>query len=387
MTQNFSFIRLYKNDFTSAKLADDTPIQTLKYGGFIVQKPNETFLQISGGSESISFVGGIQVDLIDCNGLIVKNIDSNFFYEGFVDSSGVNQIAFEFGLIGVDYWTKQLYLKITDDVNGNIWYSNGFLVTDYKTNLSTRFDYFNQTKIYNISYDLAPYIQSVRVADCYDQTPVNKRDLKQYVNANGLQTNYRAITTFLRKYLINSIDYFINDRFEVLFSHQQVYVNGERAVISDFKIDERKGDTNWFNGEFTVNKQNQQLVENYQLFEYLEVISKTPLHLGTYTVDSLPSIQLTFNKDITLSADFKIKLYKGGVLQTIAPATYTPTGNVLDITPSYTFTNGEYSIVIEPNLVYNGVELWSGFGANEWTFTVASGEFEATEFSNEFLTN
>lgn len=298
MTQNFSFIRLYKNDFTSAKLADDTPIQTLKYGGFIVQKPNETFLQISAGSESISFVGGISVNLIDCNGLIIKNIDSNFFYEGFVDSSGVNQIAFEFGLIGVDYWTKQLYLKITDEVNGNIWYSNGFLVTDYKTNLSTRFDYFNQTKIYNISYDLAPYIQSVRVADCYDQTPVNKRDLKQYVNANGLQTNYRAITTFLRKYLINSIDYFINDRFEVLFSHQQVYVNGERAVISDFKIDERKGDTNWLNGEFTVNKQGQQLVESYQLYEYLDLVSFSPS--GVYT-SQLPVYQnRTFNNIFSL---------------------------------------------------------------------------------------
>jgi len=387
MAQDFSFIRLYKNDFTSAKIADDTPIQTLPYGGFIVQKPNETFLQISTGSESISFVGGIQVDLIDCNGLIVKNIDSNFFYEGFVDSSGVSQIAFEFGLIGIDYWTKNLYLKITDLVNDNIWYSNGFLITYYKTDLSTRFDYFNQTKIYNISYDLAPYIQSVRVAQCYDQTPVNKRDLKQYVNANGLQTNYRTITTFLRKYLLNAVDYFLNDRFEVLFSHQQVYVNNERAVISDFKVDERKGDTNWFNGEFTVNKQGQQLVSNYQLFEYLECISKTPLHLGTYTVAGLPDISLTFNKDIEITADFEIKIYKGGVLQSITPTTTDITGNLLDITPSYTFTDGDYSIVIAPNLVYSGSEYWSGFGANEWTFTVDDGEFDNTEFNNEFLLN
>ena len=68
----------------------------MQYNGFIVQKPNETFLQITAGETSIAFVGGIQVDLIDGCGDLVTNIDSNFYYEGFVDSSGVNQIAFEF---------------------------------------------------------------------------------------------------------------------------------------------------------------------------------------------------------------------------------------------------------------------------------------------------
>ena len=44
--EDVSFIKLYKNDFNSAKLADDTPIVKLPYRGFIAQKPNETFLQI-----------------------------------------------------------------------------------------------------------------------------------------------------------------------------------------------------------------------------------------------------------------------------------------------------------------------------------------------------
>lgn len=386
MTEDFSFIKLYKNDFTSAKLADDTPIVKLPYGGFIIQKPSEAFLQTTSGDTSISFVGGIQVDLINCYGTVVQNIDSNFYYTGFVDSSGVNQISFEFGYIGTDYWTKQLYLKITDLINGNIWYSNGFLVTDYRTDISTRFDYFNQTKIHNISYDLAPYIQSVRIADCYDQTPVNKRELKQYINASGKQTNYRTITTFLRKYLLNAVDYFINDRLEVLFSHQQVYVNGELSVVSEYKAEERTGDTNWLKGEFTVNKQGQPLTQTHQIYQYLDAVSKTPVHEGVYTIASLPAIQLTFNKNITLAPGFAIKLYKDGVLQTIAPATYAPTGNVLDITPSYSFTNGSYSIVIEPDLI-SAAESFAGFGANEWTFEIQDGEFDNAQFNNEFLIN
>ena len=284
--EDFSFIKLYKNDFDSAKNADDAPIthrknNGLQYNGFIVQKPNETFLQITAGETSIAFVGGIQVDLIDGCGDLVTNIDSNFYYEGFVDSSGVNQIAFEFGYIGTDYWTKQLYLKITDLTNGNIWYSNGFLITYFKADLSTRFDYFNQTKIHNISYDLAPYIQSVRISDCYDNAPANKRDLKQYVNSNGFQSNYRTITTFLRKYLISAVDYFINDRLEVLFSHGLVYCNSQRVVVSDYKAEERVGNTNFLTAEFTINPQNQTLTQSNQLYEFLDLVSFSPS--GIYT--------------------------------------------------------------------------------------------------------
>jgi len=385
MTTDFSFIRLTKNDFALAKKSDDPNIAKLLYNGFIVQKPNETFLQISGSDTEIAFVGGIQVDLIDSCGLVVQNIDNNFFYEGFVDASGVSQIAFEFGNIGVDYWTKPLYLKITDLVNDNVYYSNGFLVTNYKSELTSRFDYTNQTKIYNISYDLAPYTQSVRLFGCYDNTPVNKREVKQYVNSNGKQVNYRTITTFLRQYYIDALDYFVNDRLEVLFSHGIVYCNNQRVVVSDFSIQERKGDTNWFNGEFTINPQGETYTFVYQLYEELDVVSRTPEHLGTYTLAGLQPIQLIFNQNITLIDDFVIKLYKGGVPQTITPTVYTPTLNVLDITPTYTFTNGSYSIVIEPNQIYSGADYWQGFGAGQWTFDIIDAEFDGDDFSNEFL--
>lgn len=389
---DFSFIKLFKNDFTSAKLADDAPISYsanngLPNYGFIIQKPSEYFLQITSGTTSISFVGGITIDLIDCSNTLIQNIDNNFFYEGFIDSSGVSQIAFAFGFIGTDYWSKQLFLRITDGVNGDVWYSNGFLITENNTELSTRFDYFNTTKIYNISYDLAPYIQSVRIAECYDQTPVNKREVKQYVNSSGRQVNYRTITTFLRKYFLNKIDNFINDRLEVLFAHQQVYCNGQSVVVSDYKVDERKGDTNFMNGEFVINPQLQTLANSYQLYDFLDLVSRTPEHLGAYTIANLPDLSLTFNKNITLASGFIIKLYKGGVLQSITPTTYNITGNLLDITPSYSFTNGSYSITIDPDTITSGAESFSGIGATEWTFDVTSGEYDNTQYNNEFLLN
>jgi hypothetical protein len=276
-----AFIRLYKNELGLAKKSDDPNIAKLLYGGFIIQKPNETFLQISSGDTNITFVGGIKVDLIDSCGNVKKNIDDYFYYENVVDSNGVSQIAFEFGLIGTDFFNTALHLKITDLINNNIWYSNSFLVTYLNSDISTRFDYFNRSKLYNISYDLLPYTQSIRFANCYDDSPANKEEGKQYITSQGLELNYRQITTFKRKYVFESLDYAINDRFYALKNHQQVYCNGQKVTISEYKVDERKGDTNFLSAEFLINPQGQKFNYQNQLLEKLTLTNKIPL--GQYT--------------------------------------------------------------------------------------------------------
>lgn len=395
--EDASFIKLYKNDFNSAKLADDTPIVKLPYRGFIAQKPNETFLQITAGTTPITFVGGIQVDLIDCAGNVKQNIDNNFYYIGFVDSSGVEQIAFEFGLVGVDYWTEILYLKITDLINDNVWYSVGFLLTNYRTEISTRFDYTNKGKLFNISYDLAPYIQSIRLADCYDQSPANKSQNKQYITALGYEISFRKITTFLRKYVINAMDYFINDRLEVLFSHQFIYVNRERATISEYKPDERQGDTNWLKAEFLVNPQGEKLIPSYQIYEYLNVIHKVPS--GDYTLTSYNTatsdseiFTLTFNKPFTVVPDFEAKLYKDGVL--FATFDYSDLSVMgldlnIDVSSNPVTENGVYDIIIAPNSAYYNIEFWGGFPlAGQWQFTIVDADYDSTDYdSTEYLTD
>jgi hypothetical protein len=279
--EDFSFIKLYKNDFASALNADSPAISTLKYKGFITQRPDETFLQITNTSDGIAFVGGITVELVDNCNRFVLNIDDNFFYTTVTDSNGNRQMIFEFGYLGTDFWTKPLHLKITDNTNLNVWYSNSFLVTYYMTNISSRFDYYNPTKIFGISYDLAPFYQSIRIANCYDNNAVNTKELKQYVTSQGLKVNYRNIVSFLRSYLIESLDYFVNDRLEVLFSHAIVYLNNERVVVNDYKVDERKGDTNFMGGEFVINKQNEKFIYSNQIFPDLMLTSKSPL--GIYT--------------------------------------------------------------------------------------------------------
>jgi len=163
---DFSFIRLVLFDFVSAK-GDNPDVAHLLYDGFIQQLPTETFLQTTNLTDGIAFAGGIQVDLIDGCQNIVRNIDNNFAYTSFIDQNGKPQINFEFGSILVNFYNKPLYLKITDLINGNIYYSNSFLINNNK--LSTRFDYYNNGELYK---------KSIRISNCYYNTPVNNLDFQ-----------------------------------------------------------------------------------------------------------------------------------------------------------------------------------------------------------------
>lgn len=378
---DFSFIKLYKNDFASAQRSDNTNIVTMPYAGFIQQKTNETFCQKTNCSDGVVFVGGIKVELIDGCGNVQKDITDNFYYFNYESENGTEQIDFEFGNINEDFGTLALFLKITDLDNGNIWYSNAFCVTDYRSEFSSVFHYTNDKTIFGIDYTTSKRLQIVRIGECYDHTPVNQNNLKQYTTSNGNQVNYNRIVTFLRQYQLNNIDIFCNDRLDALFSHSHIYIDFERVVVSDYKVEERKGDTNWFDGSFIVNKQNEVLNYEYQLFEGLEVVEQSPINGAFYSGATFDTFVL-FNKNID-ALDGDIKLFKDGLF--VTNATYVINDNVVLFEFGITFTNGFYSIVFPK--ANKGIEVFNGYALNEWTFTIADGEFDNTEFDNtEFLT-
>lgn len=372
---DFSFIKLYKNDFTSAKEQENPPIAKIKYEGFIIQKPNETFLQISNNDEGISFVGGITVDLVDNCNKVLQNINDRFFYSVFFDNNGIEQIAFEFGLVNKDYQTRPVRLKITDDINGNVWTSNSFLVTNRGVEISTRFDYSDTIN------DI--YLKSIRIADCYDQTPANKKEVKQYITSQGLQVNYRGIVTYLRKYFIDNLDYFINDRLENLFTNRIIYANGERVIISEYEADERKNSSNLLNAEFLVNKQNQKLNYSSQLFPEFKLITKNPL--GNYPNPlSFNEIKGTFNRDLVLSVGY-LKVYKDNVLfLTFTQEDIIVLGNSFTIDTTGLFPdNGNYFIRISNRLFLSSLgESFAGISNNtDWTFEARIGDYLSSDYN------
>lgn len=370
MNRDFSFIKLY-TDFALAKRNDNPPISKLNYQGFIQQRTDETFLQTSNSDVDIVFVGGYLAELIDNCGIVKKDISNNFYFYGFEDANGIKQISFEFGMVNQDFWSKPLHLKLTDLVNGNIYYSNSFLITNYNSDISTRFDYWNI---------LDEYKKSIRLVNCFDQTPQNELSSKQYTTSVGTRVNYRQITTYLRKYVIDSLDYFINDRLPILINSDNVYLNGVGAVMSDLKTDERISDSNLLKAEFIVNPQNSTYNWEFQIYEGLEVIERSPAHQSIFSGFDV-ICYIAFNKNISLLSG-TIKLYKDGVF--VADGTPFVAGSFLNIDFDYTFTNGNYSITVPSGYIYNGTEFFSGYAINEWTFTISDGFYDETYYDETY---
>jgi hypothetical protein len=222
MSQDFSFLRL-TTSFSEAKRGENSPVASLPYTGFIQLLPNETFAQKTNLKNGISLLGALVAELVDSCENVVLNLEGLFYYDQFTDQNGNEQIDFEFGMIGQDFYTMPLYLRLTDLGNGTKYYSNAFLVTHYEAEKSVRFDYTHSELFYGIDYATKPLIQSIRLAGVYDHSPANKLDFKQYTTFSGSQTNYRQTVSFLRKYIIEAFGNFENDRLAVLFSHPIVY--------------------------------------------------------------------------------------------------------------------------------------------------------------------
>jgi len=377
MNRDLSFIKFY-TDFAQAKLNENPPISkpNLRYQGFIQQKTNETFLQITNSNTPIVFVGGYTAELVDGCGNVKLDITNQFYFDGFIDSNGINQIEFEFGMIGQDFYGLPLHIKLTDTTNQNVWYSNSFLVTDSNSDISSRFDYYNETDLRK---------RSIRIANCYDHSPQNELSSKQYTTSYGNRVNYKNITTYLRKYLIDSLDFFTNDRLPELLNYNNLFINGQRIVMSDLKNDERIADTNLVKAEFVVNPQNDYYDWQFQIYEGLEVIELAPINGGIFSLSGFsPIFSLTFNKFISVTDGIVISLYKEGVL--VATPSIDFSFNVLDLDFSdYTFTNGNYSIFVEANKIYNNNDFFEGYALGEWNFTIADGEYDGTEYSDEYL--
>ena len=385
---DYSFIRLLPN-FEQAKRNENSLISSIIYSGLIQQLPNETFTQITSIEGGVSLLGSLIAELVDNCGNVVKDLDGLFYYDSFTDQNGDEQIKFEFGMIGDDFYSLPLHLKLTDLGNGSTLYSNPFLVTAIDSNKTSRFDYTNNGSIYNIDYATAQIIQSVRLSCCYEHTPVNKMEFKQYTTSNGFQINYRNSTTFLRKNLIEYVDNFVNDRLNVLFAHEIVFFNGERVTVSDFQVDERKGDSNYFTGNFTTNKQGDIFIWSFQVFEPLQVVSYTIENGGIYSNNNLPTpiTEMFFNKNISVANNKIAKIYQNNTLVDTATIDQGLDNSVVMQFDSFNdpYAVGQYRLLIGDDAIHSGIIYFEGYKNNEFTFTISDAEFDSDDFNSDFL--
>ena len=391
---DYSFIKFYKS-LSEAVQNENQPIvdSSLMYTGFLAVPTKKTISQITNSDTNISFVGDIQVDLIDSCGTVVLNVDNNFYYNSFQDENGIWQINWEFGYVNQDFYTKPLHIKITDTSNQNKWYSNAILVTDYNSHLFSEFVYWSNSKIYNIRYDLTSnFKQRIFLVNCFDHTPQNKSEQGQYTQISGLQVQYRKIITRLRKYLIDSIDSFINDRLDALFGHPFVVLNSEYVRISDFKIDERLGNSNLMKAEFLANPQGSYYTYENQLFPILTVLDLFIENGAIFSQSNDPTsggqMTIEFSNIIPAGNYGNAELYLDGSLIEVIDLNGEDT-NFINFQFSNSFiglglpANGGYNIVV-PQITDVFGQVFSGIVYGGWSFTVADSEFDS-DFDNDFL--
>jgi hypothetical protein len=107
---------------------------------------------------------------------------------------------------------------------------------------------------------------------------------------------------------------------------------------------------------------------------------------------NLPNqISGTFNKNVTLGTGF-FKVYKDNALfLTFDETDIIVTGNVftIDITGLFP-NNGDYYINFTTGLFIGSLfgEVYPGItNTTDWAFQITNGEYENTEYSNEYLIN
>ena len=94
-------------------------------------------------------------------------------------------------------------------------------------------------------------------------------------------------------YVFSFLDIAIDNRLNEMFSHDTVFVDGERVKIQTYEPAEILGDTNFKTATFSVNTQGQYSTLGYQLFEPLGLLSFTPS--GAYTAQDIVPVFRTFS--------------------------------------------------------------------------------------------
>lgn len=373
---DYSFLKLYKNDFPSALKNDNLDLFAIQYSGFIQMSTKDVFLQISNCKENIAFGGNLKAEIINNCQEVLLDITDDFFYKEFTNSKGIKQIAFSFGNIGIEFY-ETVHLKLSHiPISDNVWYSNPFIVSDSLLENTTLFWYKNESYFNGVDYDRANYFQKIRIAVWQDDVDIQEES-EEYTQLSGYVISSRKVITNIQKYSMYACDIFTYKRLVNLLSHDIIYSNNYR-ITNKPKVTkgERKIDSNFFELNFDTNPSEEYLANFYEIYEPLMLIQKFPF--GNYILGSvIQNVSGTFNKNISIGT---------GIIQIIGRQTFTTFEISLPTNKSFlvntaTLQNlplGTYRVEIESTL----------FGVSEtWEFSIINADYDSTDYdSNDYLT-
>jgi hypothetical protein len=376
---DLSFLRL-ETTFNDAKYTRASSATSIFYLGQIILRPNETYTQTTNTKLGIAFDGNYKVTIVDCNDKELQDITNNVAINERT-INGLPQIDFEITQIGTDYNAKTVYLKFEHTVSNYVWWSNPINITNTFNHISTRFDYKNAPD--------ALY-QSI-VLKCFFSVNDGDSSSNEYTTQYGRKETSRMVATEYENYIFEKIDNFTYRRLNNLLRKSVVFVNGNRVTTKQtLPSQERTGDTNVFNIDFQVPiDYNETFTYQYQIFPKFTLIGKYPS--TTYTLADLGNdIIGSFNRSFDLGAG-TLRLFKDGLLlKTYNTSEITESGfDFLADISSIIVANGSYYINFDTGLFISSFnEVLEGItNTTDWAFLIANGEYDNTEYSNEYLIN
>ena len=369
-------------------------IATIHHYDFICLSPYERYRQQSNSSVNIQLGQDYVVQLVTLCGTVIVDVTDRVFIEEFQHrTTGLTNVYFE--MIKLPAQSQAVCLKFTAPILNakTAFYSNPFVIQD-RPKETTRLDYWSRELFDGVDYETTDALLSIRVLGHFTQPkPQEQVQVYSQTSARGsINTQIESIGTELQPWAF-TCEYITNHGLKAFQSFRRTpikYINGIRCTSMTTSYETVLGSSNFYRAEWnafmdeTEEYTDESMIANpYTLTPIAPTLS--------YTISSLPTtLSGNFTQNITLgtgnliiynSLNVAVAIYDQSAITVIGSTFSINISGDITVEADYyvNFESGLFVSVFNQNIFLES--------KTEWTFGVYTGEFENTEFSNEFLLN
>jgi hypothetical protein len=369
-------------------------IATIHHYDFICLSPYERYRQQSNSSVNIQLGQDYVVQLVTLCGTVIVDVTDRVFIEEFQHrTTGLTNVYFE--MINLPAQSQPVCLKFTAPILSakTAFYSNPFVIQD-RPKETTRLDYWSRELFDGVDYETTDALLSIRVLGHFTQPkPQEQVQVYSQTSARGsINTQIESIGTELQPWAF-TCEYITNHGLKAFQSFRRTpikYINGIRCTSMTTSYETVLGQSNFYRAEWnafmdeTEEYTDESMIANpYTLTPIAPTLS--------YTISSLPTtLSGNFTQNITLgtgnliiynSLNVAVAIYDQSAITVIGSTFSINISGDITVEADYyvNFESGLFVSVFNQNIFLES--------KTEWTFGVYTGEFENTEFSNEFLLN
>lgn len=393
MTDNdFSFIRL-RDNITDAFDLGESPVVdfTALYGGQVQLLPNDPqpYVQITNSPTNI-VIENQTVYLVDCFNGNEDDITGNVFIQSFIDQDGISQVVFEIVSIPTDYGGHPVYLRF-ESSGGQNYFSNRFLVTRSREELTSRFDYRHTGRYFGTDYFSADFRQSIRL-NTYLNNYVSQDELSTYFQISRNQiVSQRAKVSDLNQYIFHYLDAWTAKRLKRVLYSDSVYINGVRSYVTEgFEMPARIENSNVAEAAFLVDPDEFDVfTPGFQIYTGLTFALNpaSGTNVNPTNAAALAQIQVVFSENMTLNDDITGNINNSVTMANTAinSGNSSVTGANLNIDTTGVFgSNATYTITLSAGAasIANKPAITSPQVLN-WQIVVRDGDWLAADWNND----